>query len=157
MKDDSHKHFEEYKKKQEEDKYYDRSNFNRFKEEMSEKDFLIWNDKSIEVVEQRDRREWLIEHHDVLCNNCGKSLLVFWASKKPEIYGIHRQRITGGYCSTGGIEDTITYYFNLCENCISKMFDNFEIPVLTGEYDLWDGHEIRLTEKEITDKLGDKK
>jgi hypothetical protein len=65
-------------------------------------------------------------------------------------------KIEGGYNSTT-LDDGLNYYFNLCEKCIQKMFDNFKIPVLIGEYDLWDGHEIRLTEKEITDKLGERK
>jgi len=59
---------------------------------------------------------------EVLCNMCGKS-----CKREYNILGLSGY-VIGNYDSTH-LEDLCDYEFDLCEECLSKLFDEFIIPV----------------------------
>ena len=64
---------------------------------------------------------------DVFCNKCGESCL----KQNTGFYGLIEQTISGGF-ESNPLSDGTSYTFSLCESCLSKLFDEFKIPVETN-------------------------
>lgn len=69
---------------------------------------------------------------EVHCNKCGSSMKVT-ASGSDEFYGLVGCKVHGGFNSSN-LEDGISYEFDLCEKCLSKLFETFKHPVSKTRY-----------------------
>lgn len=58
---------------------------------------------------------------EVVCNQCKGPCLI-----EGDVYGLSAT-VSGGYNSTH-LSDMVTYRFELCEKCLSKLFAGFKIP-----------------------------
>jgi hypothetical protein len=81
---------------------------------------------------------------EILCNKCGKSCLKRIGTDVAGLpvcdqYGLIGASVSGGFLSSDGIQDGITYEFDVCEACVDELFKTFSIePVKSGwpvEYD----------------------
>ena len=101
--------------------------------EITKKELNIILKEAIKITQEQEKKAYLEENEDILCNNCGESLLYFWGGKY--ITGLKDCEVRGGYWTPGILEDLVKYKFNLCEKCLKKIFNKFEIPVEEKEYD----------------------
>ena len=90
-----------------------------------------WNPETGEVTEIR------------LCNQCGKESCPPYALEharpgKVPFYGLKDATARGGYHSPI-LFDCMAYRFDICEECLKEMFDNFVLPVDMMEYHPWTG------------------
>ncbi len=73
-----------------------------------------------------NKTRMMIDPNDVLCNMCGER-------NRPKghneaySFGLENVSVSGGYESTG-LLDMHTYTFNVCENCLRVLFNQFKIP-----------------------------
>lgn len=58
---------------------------------------------------------------DILCNKCGQSCKI-----EGDFYGLIETGFSTGYFSPC-LPDGNTYLFSLCEECVAKLMDSFEI------------------------------
>jgi len=65
-------------------------------------------------------RKYVNKLEDAICNRCGYTCM-----KAGEYYGLSAE-VSGGYESTH-LGDMISYKFDLCEKCLSELFDTFKI------------------------------
>jgi len=72
------------------------------------------------LVKKKIRRQVEVVK-EVVCNRCKGPCLV-----DGQMYGLSAV-VSGGYGSTH-LEDMVTYRFELCEECLSKLFAGFKIP-----------------------------
>lgn len=79
----------------------------------------------ISHLEKREKEIEIID--DILCNQCGKSIVSGKIEDKVYSEGLREQVIACGYGSELG--DGNYYRFSLCEPCLQVMFDGFKIPV----------------------------
>lgn len=90
-----------------------------------------------------NRKEWIKQHEDVACNKCGQTCLLFQDDvERPVTQGLIDAKVYGDYFSTK-LDDLVQYRFNLCEECLTEMFDGFKIPVKKYEYDVWTAEPLK--------------
>ena len=112
----------------------------------------------------------VVETQNVLCNLCGGSCKTgnsgdrldkkggLAEGKKAEynIYsGLLETEVYGGYFSSR-LEDATSYKFSLCEDCLTKMFKKFKVPVemksnCSGKY--LPEPKFREAEKKMNDEM----
>jgi len=68
---------------------------------------------------------------DVICNKCGQSCRP--SEEVPDFYGLIEASFTTGYESKA-LPDGVCYSFSLCEGCLAKLFDTFQIKPEIKEY-----------------------
>ncbi len=76
------------------------------------------------VEKKREYTKTVVEKtvEDVLCNQCGLSLMY---ESNPNVHGLS-VIVDGGFGSILG--DGSQYEFAICERCLAVMFANFKIP-----------------------------
>ena len=77
-------------------------------------------------------------HKVCFCNQCGERCVSPTEPLADSHYGLIGAVARGHYCSPV-LDDCTAYKFDLCEQCLEKMFSNFKLPVDEAEYDIWTG------------------
>lgn len=73
----------------------------------------------------------MVIDREVACNQCGGKMA---AEGDPNVYGLVRASVQGGYGSTH-LFDMTTYCFSLCEACLRTMFQGFTVPPGVSSFD----------------------
>ena len=101
--------------------------------EITKEEFNSFLKEAIRITKEQERKAWLETNEDILCNNCGESVICFWHGAN--MSGLIDCEVYGGFDTPGILHDMTKYKFNLCEKCLKEMFDKFKIPV-SSEHDL---------------------
>lgn len=71
---------------------------------------------------------------DVFCNMCSESCKKPDCGPNSDPHGLIEKSVRGSYYSRE-LDDMSEYTFSICESCLKKLFDRFQIPVKITGYD----------------------
>jgi len=87
-------------------------------------------------TEVKIREEAKEETVDIICNMCGGSCCNYvneYAEDDKPYSGLVEYTVYGNYWSKP-LDDMTEYTFSICESCLLKLFNKFEVPVQITDY-----------------------